>query len=81
MSCALCLVLLVSLQVIGPVVDVRFDGDNLPDIMSCLVRDTCRTCSLQDSSQHKQQQQQPWLQQASLAAGTAASSTPHCVVV
>jgi hypothetical protein len=26
------------LQVIGPVVDVRFDGDNLPDIMSCLVR-------------------------------------------
>ncbi|WIA19663.1 hypothetical protein OEZ85_005594 [Tetradesmus obliquus] len=23
-------------QVIGPVVDVRFDGDNLPDIMSCL---------------------------------------------
>jgi hypothetical protein len=26
-----------SLQVIGPVVDVRFDGDNLPDIMSALV--------------------------------------------
>jgi ATP synthase alpha/beta family, beta-barrel domain len=25
-------------QVIGPVVDVRFDSDNLPDIMSALVR-------------------------------------------